>query len=124
MWLKVGGVVAFLLLLGTGIAGTYNVFAEAPDVATPLQAGTTVGVGMYGAFGIAAAIGLALRKRWALPMTAVWVVAITVTAVLAPVAYAEVYSVIGVVIGGLVALGLGVGTYLLVGRFVPTPARR
>lgn len=124
MWMKIGGALAFLLLLGTGIAGIYNVFAEAPAVATTLQAGTTIGVGMYGAFGIAAAAGLALRKHWAVPMTAVWVVAITFTAVLAPIAYAPDYRIVAVAIGGLVALALGVGVFVLVRRLVPAPLPR
>ena len=124
MWLKVGGALAFLLLLGTGIAGMYNLIAEAPDVATPLQTGTTLGIGMYGAFGLVSAVGLVMRRPWARPFTAVWAVAIATTAVLAPLAYAEVYSILGVVVGGLVTLALGVGVYLVVNRLVRAPELR
>lgn len=118
MWMKIGWALAFLVLLGTGIAGLYNLVAEAPDIATPLQMATTVGIGFYGVFGIAAAIGLALRRRWALPATIVWTVAVAVTAVLAPVAYAPEYSVAGVVVGGIVSLLIGAGVYALARRVV------
>ena len=116
MWMKIGWVLALLLVAGTGIAGVYNVIAELPDARTPLQTATSVGVGAYGVLGLAAAVGLLLRRRWALIPTLLWAIAITAVAVMAPIAYAPAAGLLGVLAGGVVTVTIGAAVYFMVRR--------
>lgn len=116
MWVKIGWVVALLMLAGTGIAGVYNVTAELPHARTPLQTATSAGVGAYGVLGLAAAVGLLMRRRWALIPTLLWAIAITAVAVMAPLAYAPEAGVASVLAGGVVTVGIGAAIYFMARR--------
>lgn len=84
---KVGQAFAILLLLVTGVIGTYNGLTELGDARTPWQYAVTVGVLIYGVFGLATAYGLIRRRRWALATAIAWAICVTYVPGLAVMAY-------------------------------------
>jgi hypothetical protein len=108
---KAAWIVAILLLLNTGVLGVYNGLTEMSDAHTPLQRSVTGGVLIYGVFGLAAALALFVRHRWAVPLSIAWAVAITYVASAAAPAYAGEDATIG----GAIAGGIGAA---LIGLFV------
>ena len=113
---KAAWIVAILLLLNTGGLGVYNGLTELADAHTPLQRSVTLGVLIYGIFGLAAAAALIVRHRWAVALAAVWAIVITYVASAAALAYAGDDATPG----GALAGGLGAA---LIGAFVVWCAR-
>ena len=107
---KVAWIVSILLLLNTGGIGVYNGITELADARTPLQKSVTLGVLLYGIFGLAAAIMLSARRLAAVWLTVVWAIVVTYVASTAALAYAGTDATVGAAVGaGIGALLLGVG---------------
>ena len=107
---KVAWIVSILLLLNTGGIGVYNGITELADAHTPLQKSVTLGVLLYGIFGLAAAIMLSARRPAAVWLTVVWAIVVTYVASTAALAYAGTDATVGAAVGaGIGALLLGVG---------------
>jgi hypothetical protein len=86
---KFGWIVTILLLFVPGALGLYNAFNEIPGAASSLQLSVNIAQLIYGATGIAAAVGLALRKRWSVRATIASCVAMTYTGSVASFAYSD-----------------------------------
>ena len=103
---KAAWIVALLLLLNTGVLGLYDGLGELSDARTPLQRSVTGGVLIYGILGLAAAVALFVRHRWAVPLSIAWGIVITYVASAAAPAYAGDDATIGGTIAGGVGAGL------------------
>jgi len=103
---KAAWIVALLLLLNTGVLGVYDGLTELSDAHTPLQRSVTGGVLIYGILGLAAAVALFVRHRWAVPLSIAWGIVITYVASAAAPAYAGDEATIGGTIAGGVGAGL------------------
>ena len=103
---KAAWIVALLLLLNTGVLGVYDGLGELSDARTPLQRSVTGGVLIYGILGLAAAVALFVRHRWAVPLSIAWGIVITYVASAAAPAYAGDDATIGGTIAGGVGAGL------------------
>jgi hypothetical protein len=116
MMRTIAWVLAILALLATGVLGVYNGLTEWADAATGWQRAVTGGVIVYGVLGLAAGIGLALRKRWSYKLAIAWAFVVTFVASGAALAYggAEASA------GGAVSAGLGAA---LIGVLVVLAAR-
>jgi len=84
---KFGWVVTIFLLFVGGALGLYNAFREIASAASGLQLSVNIAQLTYGAAGIAAAVGLAMRKRWSVRATVASCVAMTYTGSVASFAY-------------------------------------
>ena len=108
-------IVAILLLFNTGLVGFYNGVTEFAEAHTPLQKSVTAGVFVYGIFGLAAAVALLVRHRWAVPLSAAWAVVVTYVASTAALAYAGEDATIGslffVACRGIRLIGRGVSPW-------------
>lgn len=94
--------------------GVQNGVADWPDAATPLQKTVTGGVFLYGVFGLAAAVGLALRWRWTFPLVVAWGIVVTYVPAAAVMGYAPDgtwgAALPGSVATALIALGVAWAT--------------
>jgi hypothetical protein len=70
-------IIALLLLLFTGAAGVYNGITEWGDGRTPMQHSVTLGVFLYGVFGLITSYGLVRRRGWSLKLGIGWAVCVT-----------------------------------------------
>ena len=84
---KFGWVVTIILLFLGGALGLNNAYQEIGSAASRLQLSVNLAQIMYGATGIAAAVGLAMRKRWSVRATIASCVAMTYTGSVASFAY-------------------------------------
>lgn len=90
------------------------------DDGTILQRSVPIGSLIYAVFGVAAGVGVLLRRRWSYPLTILWAIAITYTGTVASFAWADgdqpiLAAAAGafllcVVICGLVVWGVGIAT--------------
>ena len=86
---KIAWVVAILLLSAGGFLGLLNAFREMKTAASTLQLSVGIAQVVYGFGGIAAAGGLAMRRRWSVIATAITSVAMTWAASIASFAYSD-----------------------------------
>ena len=100
---KLGWVVTILLLFAGGALGLYNAFQEIASAASGLQLSVNIAQLIYGATGIAAAVGLAMRKRWSVRATIASCVAMTYTGSVASFAYSDPGFKQGATITGVVS---------------------
>ena len=122
MWTKIGWLLALAVLAVTGFFGFYNALNEWPVAATPLQRVVTGGVLGYGVSGSLATVGLALRRRWSLPVVAAWGVIVTIVGTLANEAYVPNDVGIGATIGaGAASAIIAALVYLLARRALRRP---
>jgi FtsH-binding integral membrane protein len=84
----VAWILSLALLVFTGCVGVYNGITEWGESETPLQHSVTIGVLLYGVFGLISAYGLFKRKRWSVATTIVWAVMVTYVPGTAVMAYA------------------------------------
>ena len=84
---RIARFVALLLLIFSGAAGLFNAWNQIGDDRTALQATVTIGVLLYGVFGLAAAVGVLVRRRWSTAAVIAWAVAITYVSAVAPRAF-------------------------------------
>ena len=108
---KVAWILSIALLLFTGVIGVYNGITERGEGVTPLQKSVTVGVFIYGVFGLITAYGLFRRRSWGVATGIVWAVAVTCVPGMAVIAYAGNESLVGSAIAAsgasaLIALGV------------------
>jgi hypothetical protein len=103
---KVGWVLAIAVLLLTGIVGLLNGVRELGDVHSRLQRSVTSAVLLYGIWGTAAAVGLALRRPWSIRASTAWAVFVTYAATVASFAYSDPTFSQGSTIGGTIAAGV------------------
>jgi hypothetical protein len=108
---KIAWTLSIALLLFTGVVGIYNGITEWGDGLTTLQQSVTVGVFIYGVFGLIAAYGLFRRLRWSVGTAIAWGVAVTYVPGAAVIAYAGKESLVGSAIAAsaasaLIALGV------------------
>ena len=112
MWRGIARWLSLLVLVATGALGIYNGLTETPTpTQTTLQHSVTVGVLLYGAFGLITAYGLFRRERWSLWTAIVWAVTVTYVPGMAIMAYADQDTTLGSAIAasavtGLIALGV------------------
>ena len=85
---KVAWIVSLALLIFTGVVGTYNGSREWGEGRSALQHSVTVGVLLYGIFGLISAYGLLRRRRWSLYTVMAWTIAVTYVPGIAVMAYA------------------------------------
>ena len=100
---KAAWILSVLLLLNTGVIGVYNGITELSQAITPLQRSVTVGVLIYGIFGLAGAIALIARRPSAVWLASAWTAVVTYVASTAALAYAGDDATVG----GSVAAGVG-----------------
>jgi hypothetical protein len=84
---KVAWILSVLVLANTGAIGLYDGLTELSDARTALQRSVTIGVLMYGVFGIAALVALIARHRSAMWLTSAWAVVVTYVPAAAVIAY-------------------------------------
>ena len=112
MWRYIALGLSLFVLVVTGVLGIYNGLTEtASPEQTTLQHSVTVGVLLYGAFGLITAYGLFRRERWSLWTGIVWAVAITYVPGVAVMAYAGEDAMLGSALAAsgataLIALGV------------------
>ncbi|MFL5480804.1 MAG: hypothetical protein ACJ8AK_01305 [Gemmatimonadaceae bacterium] len=108
---KVAWVLSLGLLLFTGAVGIYNGLTEWGEGRGSLQRSVTIGVFLYGIFGLASAYGLVRRQRWSIRTVIAWTVAVTYVPGVAVMAYADEDAILGSAIAAsigslLIALGV------------------
>lgn len=74
---KIAWVLSLALLIVSGVLGVHNGVTEWNSGNTAAQKSVTVGVFLYGVFGLATAYGLFRRRRWSVGTTIAWGIAIT-----------------------------------------------
>lgn len=74
---KVTRVLSLALLIVIGVLGVRNGVTEWNSGTTPAQKSVTVGVLLYGVFGLVTAYGLFRRCRWSVGTAIAWGIAIT-----------------------------------------------
>jgi len=117
---KAAWVLTFVLLFGTGALGIHNGVTEVTQGTNALQRSVSIAVMLYGVFGLAAGVGLALRRPWSLIVAAAWAVATVYAASVASFAYHDpTFSQSDTTTGVVAAFG---GT-ALIGSFVVWVAR-
>lgn len=117
---KAAWFLSIVLLLGTGLMGLLNGSREWDDPSGAFQRSVTLGVLLYGVLGVAGGVGLALRRRWSVPLAAAWAIVVTYVATVASFAFHDpTFSQSGTVIG-TVASGFATA---LIGWFVVWAAR-
>jgi len=84
---KVAWVVSLCVLAVTGCLGVYNGLNEWGEGETPLQHSVTVGVLLYGVFGLIAAYAPFRRERWTIWPAIGWMIAVTYVPGVAVMAY-------------------------------------
>ena len=108
---KVAFVLSLVVLLVTGVLGVYNGSTEWGEGETPFQHSVTVGVFLYGVFGLLTAYGLIRRQRWSLNTAIIWAICVSYVPGFAVMAYADKDTTLGSAIaasagGALIALGV------------------
>ncbi len=108
---RVAFVLSLLLLLFTGVVGVRNGVSEWGEGRTPMQHSVTVGVLLYGIFGLVTAYGLFRRRRWSVATSIAWAIPITYVPGVAVMVYGDEGAVLGSaiaasVVSGLLALGV------------------
>jgi hypothetical protein len=108
---KIAWILSIALLLFTGVVGIFNGITEWGDGLTTLQQSVTVGVFLYGVFGLIAAYELFRRRRWSVGTAIAWGAAITYVPGAAIIAYAGKESLVGSaiaasIVSALIALGV------------------
>ena len=94
-WFRLTALILALIALGaTGFLGVHNVFNERSEAVTALQKSVTVGGGIYGILGVITALGLILRKSWAVRSAIAWAIVLTYTGSAANPAYAEMENLL------------------------------
>jgi hypothetical protein len=107
---KVAWIVSIVLLVVSGVSGVLNGLRELRDANTPLQRSVTIGVLVYGFFGLAAAAGLLLRRSWSVWLAAIWALVVTYVSSAAALAFAgSNASIVGAISGGIGAALIGAG---------------
>jgi hypothetical protein len=104
-------ILSLALLLFTGCVGIYNGVTEWGEGRTPAQVAVTVGVLLYGIFGLITAYGLLRRRRWSVKTAILWMIAVTYVPGLAVMADGESDAMLGAALAasgvtGLIALGV------------------
>jgi hypothetical protein len=69
---KIAWVVSLVLLFLSGLTGIYDGITELEGDETLLQMSVTVGVFLYGVFGLVTAYGLFRRRRWSVVTAIIW----------------------------------------------------
>lgn len=108
---KVAWILSLALLLFTGVVGIHNGITERGEGVTTLQKSVTLGVFIYGVFGLITVYGLFRRRRWSVATAILWGVAVTCVPGVAIIAYAGKESLVGSAIAAsgasaLIALGV------------------
>ena len=108
---KAAFVISLILLLFTGVVGVRNGLSEWGEGRTPMQHSVTIGVLLYGIFGLITAYGLFRRRRWSVATSIAWAIPITYVPGVAIMVYAGEGAVLGSaiaasVVSGLLALGV------------------
>jgi peptidoglycan/LPS O-acetylase OafA/YrhL len=86
---KVAWVLSLGVLLFTGAVGIYNGITEWGEGRGLLQHSVTIGVFLYGIFGLVSAYGLMRRRRWSLRTVGAWTIAVAYVPGAAVMAYAD-----------------------------------
>ena len=108
---KIARILSLALLLFTGCVGIYNGVTEWGEGRTPAQVGVTLGVLLYGIFGLITAYGLLRRRGWSMTTAILWMIAVTYVPGLAVMAYREKDATLGAAFAAsgasaLIALGV------------------
>jgi hypothetical protein len=118
---KAAWILSVLLLLVTGCVGLMNAVREWDDPSSALQRTVWLGVLVYGVLGVAGGVGVALRRRWSVPVAAGWAITVTYVGTVASFAFHDpTFSQSGTVTGTIAAC---IAT-ALIGWFVVWSARR
>ena len=108
---KVAWILSLALLAFTGVVGIYNGLNEWAGGPTRLQRSVTIGVFLYGVFGLISAYGLFRRRHWSLRTVIVWAIAVTYVPGVAVMAYGGEDAIVGSAVAasvGSLLLALGV----------------
>lgn len=80
-------ILAILVLLFTGLMGVSNAVREYGEARGAWQISVQFAVALYGVCGVAAGVGLALRRRWSVLMAMTWAAGTMWAGTVASVAY-------------------------------------
>lgn len=108
---RIAWVLSLGLLLVTGGLGIREGITERSNGGTALQKSVTIGVFLYGVFGLLTAYGLFRRRSWSVSTAMVWGLVITYVPAAAIIGYGGEPTPVGSVIAasgvtGLLALGV------------------
>ena len=84
---KIAWILSLAVLAITGILGLYNGITEWGEGGTAFQRSVTVGVLVYGIFGLITTYGLLRRQRWSMLTAAVWAICVIYVPGFAVMAY-------------------------------------
>jgi hypothetical protein len=100
---KIAWILSLVLLLFTGAVGVYNGLTEWREGRTPAQHSVTLGVLLYGVFGLITAYGLFRRRRWSVATSIVWTIAVSYV----PGVAVMVYGGEGAILSSAIAASAG-----------------
>ena len=107
------------LLLAAGALGIRQGVHDYGHAQTFLQKLCSIFVELYGVFGLVGLAGLLMRRKWTVPVVALWTLVLTAAAVLAPIAWPEEpVPLFAVALGGLGAFAVGFIVFLSVRKLV------
>jgi hypothetical protein len=86
---KIAWILSLVLLLFTGVVGVYNGLTEWGEGRTPAQHSVTLGVLLYGVFGLITAYGLFRRRRWSVATSIAWAIAVSYVPGVAVMVYGD-----------------------------------
>ena len=92
---KIAWVLSLVLLLFTGGVGVFNGITEWGEGTTTAQRLVTIGVFLYGVFGLITAYGLLRRRRWSVRTAIAWTIPVTYVPGLAVMAYGGEDAILG-----------------------------
>ena len=108
---KIAWVLSLALLIVLGVLGVHNGVTEWNSGTTPAQKSVTVGVLLYGVFGLVTAYGLFRRRSWSVGTAIAWGIAITYVPGVAIMAFGGEGAILSSAIGASAAsavIGAGV----------------
>lgn len=125
---RVAFVLSLVVLLVTGVLGVYNGSTQWDEGESPFQHSITLGVFLYGVFGLFTAYGLIRRRRWSLKTAIIWAICVSYVPGFAVMAYADKDTTLGSAIaasagGALIALGV-IWTINVMTRVSPPPVAK
>jgi hypothetical protein len=112
---KATWILALALLSVTAFFGLYNGPRELSGGTTNLQRSVSIGVILYGVFGLVGVVGLARKRPWVVTVCAIWALVVVYVASVASFAYHDPSLSQGGTIVGVFAAGI---VTALIGAFV------
>jgi hypothetical protein len=121
---KIAWVLSLAVLTFTGVVGVRNGVTEWNSGTTTAQKLVTVGVFLYGVFGLATAYGLIRSRRWSVVTAIAWALAVTYVPGVAVMAYGGEDAILSSALAAsagsaLIALGVVWTAHVITRRNAP-----